>query len=103
MPDFPVSIGNHADDGLPQRLAQFSDDLTSSLSKHGAVSLDLSEVRHPDLRVVQVVEAARKQAAVTGATVALVGAVDAGLLSLLERAGFLAGEHPFWSQGTIAR
>ncbi len=103
MPDLPVSIGNHADDGLLKRVAQFSDDLKSSLSRHGSVSLDLSEVRNPDIRVVQVVEAARKQAAGSGATISLVGTVDAALLSLLERAGFLTGEHPFWSQGTIAR
>ncbi|MBD8547040.1 hypothetical protein IFT82_09880 [Sphingomonas sp. CFBP 8760] len=48
MPNLPVSIGNHADDGLLKRVAQFSDDLKSSLSKHGSVSIDLSEVRDPD-------------------------------------------------------
>ncbi len=99
MTDPIVRIGNGADEGPLERLAGFSDALNSSLSQHASVTIDLSEVRDPDIRFVQIIEAARNHAAATGANIALSAPVDAGFARLLERAGFLTGAHPFWSQG----
>lgn len=102
MPDHIVSVGNDAGDGLLARLTQFSDDLISSLSQDAVVTVDFSSIRDPDVRFAQIVEAARNHAAGIGATVALAGPVDPAFIPILERAGLMTAEHPFWSQGAIA-
>ena len=99
MTDPIVRIGNGVDEGTLERLNEFSDALNSSLSQHASVTIDLSKVRDPDIRFVQIIEAARIHAAGTGADIALAGPIDAGFARLLERAGFMTGAHPFWSQG----
>lgn len=97
-----ISISNDADTPPATRLKEFGSNLNASLSTRTSVLIDLAEIRAPDIRIAQVVESARKLAESVGATVALAGPVDADFMNLLDRAGFNTGEHPFWSQGTIA-
>lgn len=99
MTDPIVRIDDGVDEGPLERLSRFRDALNTSLSQYPSVAIDLSEVRDPDVRFVQIIEAARIHAAGTGADIALAGPIDAGFARLLERAGFMTGAHPFWSQG----
>lgn len=103
MLDQIVSVGNDSEDGLLARLDHFKDDLMSSLSQNAVVTVDLSSIPNPDVRFAQIVESARNHAAGVGATVALAGPVDPCFVPILERAGFMTAEHPFWSQGSIAQ
>ena len=65
MTDPIVRIDDGVDEGPLERLSRFRDALNTSLSQYPSVAIDLSEVRDPDIRFVQIIEAARIHAAAT--------------------------------------
>lgn len=72
---------------------------------HGHLELDVSQMGDADLSFLQLVVAARKMAAAEGKKVRLGAPATPPLVSLLERAGFLADADPdarqFWIEGGI--
>jgi hypothetical protein len=70
---------------------------------HEDLALDVSQVAEADLSFLQLVEAARKFAATEGKRLWLTAPATTHLVTLLERAGFLAGDdtdaHDFWLKG----
>ena len=81
--------------------------LREALGRGDAVSLDLTHVAAPDLALLQLVEAARRQAMRDDVNVALAAPAGAALVRALERAGFTAGfdatDHDFWFHGDPPR
>jgi hypothetical protein len=81
--------------------------LREALGRGDAVSLDLTHVAAPDLALLQLVEAARRQAMRDDVDVALAAPAGAALVRALERAGFTAGfdatDHDFWFHGDPPR
>ncbi|MBW6527459.1 STAS domain-containing protein [Sphingomonas sp. RHCKR7] len=81
--------------------------LRDALARGGAVRLDLAAVAVPDLALLQLVEAARRQAARDGNDLALAAPADGPLARALERSGFTAGfdaaDHDFWFHGDPPR
>lgn len=81
--------------------------LREAFGRGHAVSLDLTHVAAPDLALLQLVEAARRQASRDGVDVALAAPAGAALVRALERAGFTAGfdatDHDFWFHGDPPR
>jgi anti-anti-sigma regulatory factor len=81
--------------------------LRESLAHGASVRLDLSTVTTPDLPLLQLVEASRRQAARDGVDLTLTGPAGPALASTLERAGFTAGfdatDHEFWFHGDPPR
>jgi anti-anti-sigma regulatory factor len=88
-------------------IAEFADGLTAALSEHPAVTVDLAGVTHPDLNLLQLIEAARRQATETGRDFALSAPATDALAAVLDRAGFTAGfsaeDRQFWYHGVSAR
>ncbi|MGR6327723.1 STAS domain-containing protein [Sphingomonas sp. XXL09] len=78
-------------------------DLRQAFDEGGAVRLDLSSVRTPDLSVVQLACAARASAAKIGLDFGLSTPADAALRALLIRAGLMtdasADDLQFWFHG----
>lgn len=72
---------------------------------HGGLELDVSQMGDADLSFLQLVVAARKMAAAEGKRVRLSAPATPPLVSMLERAGFLADADPdarqFWIEGGI--
>jgi len=81
--------------------------LRDALASGEAVRLDLTDVTAPDLALLQLVEAARRQTARDGVEFALAAPAGAALTRALERAGFTAGfdatDHDFWFHGDPPR
>ncbi len=72
---------------------------------HEDPELDLSQLQDADLSFLQLVEAARKSAAAKGKRFRLAAPASPHLVSLLERAGFLADGNAqarqFWLEGGV--
>jgi hypothetical protein len=72
---------------------------------HGDLELDISQLADADVSFLQLVEAARKLAAAEGKRFRLSAPACAPLVSLLERAGFLADGNAdarqFWLEGGV--
>lgn len=81
--------------------------LREALGRGDAVRLDLTHVAAPDLALLQLVEATRRQASRDGVEVALTAPAGAALARALGRAGFTAGfdttDHDFWFHGDPPR
>ncbi|MBB3473895.1 STAS domain-containing protein [Sphingomonas sp. BK345] len=81
--------------------------LREALSRGGSIRLDLTHVATPDLALLQVVEAARRQASRDGVDITLAAPAGAVLARALERAGFTSGfdatDHDFWFHGDPPR
>lgn len=84
-------------------IGDFADTVRTAWTPGSALCFDLSQVRAPDLSVVQLVLAARRTAAEAGVALTLATPADEGLRALLLRAGLLT--HPsaedarFWLHG----
>lgn len=72
--------------------------VSAALAKHPSVVLAIDPAAPVDLSFVQLVYAAGKSAAEAGREVALAAPASEGLLEVLRRGGFLAGEaaRSFW-------
>lgn len=74
--------------------------IRSSMAHHARVVLDVPEQASVDLSFLQLVEAARKHAEVSGKTITLARPVADSVTTVLERAGFLpfdrAEDARFW-------
>lgn len=72
----------------------------------GEIELDVSALAEADLSFLQLVEAARKLAATEDRCLRLSAPANPVLVSVLERAGFLAGGNDdasnFWLKGGVA-
>lgn len=72
---------------------------------HDNLELDISSLADADVSFLQLVEAARKLAAAEGKQFRLTAPAARPLISLLERAGFLADANPdvrrFWLEGGV--
>ena len=83
-----------------RQVAAVHEAIRSALGGKDAVLLSIAEDAEVDLSFLQLVHAARLQAAVDGRTLALDRPADGNLLSTLERAGFLTDADPrdreFW-------
>lgn len=95
-----VSLGTRATLG---EAAQIRASLLEALRDHPDVELDNRDVREVDLSFVQLVLAARSEAAGRGKTVRLTAPAIDPLAALLERGGFLAAagdeDRTFWFHG----
>lgn len=92
------------DDAGIQCIAAIAQDLTEALAMQTAVRLDVSAVARPDLATVQLITAARSEAARTGTDFALAAPVPPAFAELLDRAGFLSGaseDTAFWLHGDM--
>ncbi len=98
-----VDLRDHAGKPLVEILKYLTLELRSALSSSDIVRLDLSDLTDPDIRIVQIVAAARRHAAESGVDFALVRPVDDRFTDLLARAGFAVGEDPFWFQGNVSQ
>lgn len=92
-----------APDALSLRsIADFADTVRGALDGTHDVAIDLSAVAAPDLSVVQLVEAARRQAVRQGLALTLAHPAAGPLAALLDRAGFAdlaPADHHFWFHG----
>jgi anti-anti-sigma regulatory factor len=72
---------------------------------HEDLELDLSQITDADVSFLQLIEAGRKFASANGKGFRLVAPAGPPLVSLLERAGFLAEDNPdsraFWLEGGV--
>lgn len=87
-------------------IGALADDLLDALASGHPVRVDLSAVEYPDLAVVQLIAAARRDAARAGTAFTLAAAPAPALAALLDRAGFLTGEPDdttFWLHGDMPR
>lgn len=89
-----ISINNDADTSPATRIKDFGSNLHDTLSTRTSVLFDLARIRTPDIRIAQVVAAARNLGESIGATVTLAGPVDGDFIDLLDRVGFNTGEQP---------
>ncbi|MBJ6122358.1 STAS domain-containing protein [Sphingomonas mollis] len=83
-------------------IAPFCDEVRAAFGGTGDIALDLSAVEDPDLSVIQLVEAARRQAARDGAVLTLAHPATGPLAALLDRAGFAdlsPTDTQFWFHG----
>jgi hypothetical protein len=82
-----------------------ADAISAALATNEAVSLVLPDVGPFDLAFVQVVEAARLEAAARGQRLSLAAPASGDLLQLLERAGFAAAPSTstFWTGNGVLR
>jgi hypothetical protein len=76
----------------------------AALTQGGPVVLDMDSVEEADLTFVQLVESARRKAAVTGQGFTLRRPASGAILEVLRRGGFLDDQTSeranFWLQGT---
>jgi Predicted NTP binding protein (contains STAS domain) len=72
--------------------------LLAAFAESVAIELDVSGIADPDISFVQLIEAARRHASVTGKTICLRGSAGGALREQLMRGGFLVrGEdRAFW-------
>ncbi len=72
--------------------------LSAALAKHPSVVLAIDPASPVDLTFVQLLYSARKSAAEAGGDISLAAPASEGLLEVLRRGGFLAGEaaRSFW-------
>ncbi len=83
-----------------RQVAAVHEAIRSAFEAQGPVLLNIAEDAEVDLSFLQLVHAARLQAAADGRTIALERPAGGNLLSTLERAGFLTDADPrdreFW-------
>ncbi len=83
-----------------RQVAAVHEAIRSAFEAQGPVLLSIAEDAEVDLSFLQLVHAARLQAAADGRTIALERPAGGNLLSTLERAGFLTDADPrdceFW-------
>lgn len=83
----------------------FQDVLATALADEAEVTLELSALAEIDLSFLQLVEAARTEAARQGSTLRLSRPAGGIVADLLDRAGFLAApsaaDIDFWFHGTM--
>jgi anti-anti-sigma regulatory factor len=95
-----INCGTHADLGHVEDLHQ---QLLAGFAKSKALTLDVSALVSADLSFVQLIEAARTQAANDGKQFALSAPPPEPLASLVEASGLLWERNPsdlqFWSKG----
>ena len=86
-------------------IVDFSARLTEALAAHADIELDVDALGEVDLSFVQLMLAARADAAQRGGTVRLARPAGPAVAALLERAGFLTDPDPadldFWFHGDL--
>jgi hypothetical protein len=96
-----------ADDVTISNIEAAYADLGAALKQDAPVLIDISGVTETDLTFVQLIEAARLQAAETRLTLALRHPATGAVLEVLQRGGFLDDEGSsrakFWLQGATAQ
>lgn len=96
-----VSILEDADLALAERLTKITEQFRSAIQSDDSIEVDVSGCTGADLRILQIVEATRRQVDRLGGEAKLTGPMDPGFAALLDRAGFTGPTHSFWSQGEI--
>jgi len=101
---YVVGLGSRAN---MQTIATIWSDLAEALETHDAITVDCTEVVDADLSIVQLLEAARGQAARSHKTLALAAPAGPAITAVLERGGFLTEPSPefrdFWCHGDHSR
>ena len=84
-----------------RQVTQLGDQLRAAIASSSCLMLDISDVSDADLSFVQLVESARLLAERSGGRLRLTRPASGGLLSVLERGGFLNPTFPertaFWT------
>lgn len=78
--------------------------ILSAFDQKLSITIDISRVTEADITLPQLIESARRSAAIEGREIRLSQPADGAVLQLLRRGGFLDSSDParvdFWLQGT---
>lgn len=98
---FSVSI---SDSIVIGNISDVSDLIFSAFDQKRPITIDISRVTDADITLPQLIESARRSAAIEGREIRLSQPADGAVLQLLRRGGFLDSSDParvdFWLQGT---
>jgi hypothetical protein len=83
--------------------AAVREELLAALQKHEAVEVEFPEGCDADLSLIQLIEAARRQADSQGKRLSLKAAASGRVFDVLERGGFLSDMAPAFSQFWLHR
>ena len=97
---FSVSI---SDSIVIGNISDVRDLILSAFDQKGPITIDISRVTEADITLPQLIESARRSAAIEGREIRLSQPAEGAVLQLLQRGGFLDTSDParvdFWLQG----
>lgn len=93
------------EDACMTSIGDLAERMRSAIADHPAVELDLGDATRADLTVIQLIEAARREAARCDRALTLAAPATPAFAALLDRAGFLtaatSADHDFWFHGAL--
>jgi len=93
------------EDACMKTIGAIAEQMRDAIADHPAVELDLAAATRADVSLIQLVEAARREAVRADCVLSLAAPATPALTTLLDRAGFLTAATPadidFWFHGAL--